>query len=670
MISASQLTRSLFAAAGSFLFSAWAGAAVDTSYAVQASATVQLTPAQITLTWTTGPGATSSYALARKEAGATSWTPLIDLTGGITTYTDTTASPGRMYEYQIIRQSPTLTGYGYVAAGIDVPAEEARGRLILVIDNSIASAIAGEIGQLVRDLTGDGWTVARRDVGRGDSPTAVREVIRTAYNEDRANTRAVFLLGHVPVARSGQLNIDGHAARALPADGFYGDVDGAWTDANGDGVFDQDFIPSDVDLAVGRVDFADLGSFGSETDLLRRYLGKDHDFRHAIHRVTFRALVGDRNGDFDGESFGASGFRNFAALLGPGRITAANVEDNSPASERWITWLSVQDWLWVYGTGGGDVTAISGLGFRGLYGDVTSADLVERPARGTFYLLFGSWLVDWSQPDNIMRAALAAPGYGLTAAWCGRPHLFFHRMAMGETIGESMRRSQNNTTLYTNQVNKGTRGIHLALLGDPTLHLQVVAPPTALQASASSGPAALAWGASPDASEGYLVYRASSDAGPYTRVTTSAVTGTTFTDNTAPAGTWSYMVRAVRRETSGGGTYFNQSQGVFAQVTVPYPAVTPPTTTTPVTTPPVTTTPVTPPATATPPVTTPPPVATPPESSPPPPTPAATTTAPATANNSTRGGGGAVSTWMLGALTLLALGGARRATLRGRRGLV
>src|SRR5262249_46389905 len=154
----------------------------------------------------------------------------------------------------------------------------------------------------------------------------------------------------------------------------------------------------------------------------------------------------------------------------------------------------------------------------------------------TFYLLFGSWLVDWSQPDNIMRAALAAPDYGLTAAWAGRPHLFFHHMALGETIGYGIRLSQNNTTLYRNQVNLETRGIHLARMGDPTLRMHVVAPPGAVTVAPGGGSPALSWTASADAAAGYHVYRATSDAGPFTRVTSTPVTATSHTDLSAPAG--------------------------------------------------------------------------------------------------------------------------------------
>jgi len=364
-------------------------------------------------------------------------------------------------------------------------------------------------------------------------------------------------------------------------------MDGNWSDANGDGVLDQDLIPSDVELMVGRVDFADMPgahsatAFPSETDLLRRYLGKDHDFRHAIRRITSRALVGDRFGDVGGEAFGAIAYRTFPALLGPDRVTAANVEDNSPAGERWLARLTGSDWLWVYGAGGGDFAQISSLGGHGQYSDVWSVDLVDQRARGTFYLLFGSRFVDWSQPDNIMRAALAAPDYGLTAAWAGRPHLFLQHMAMGEPIGFGMRLSLNNTSLYTNQLNHNTRGIHIALLGDPTLRMQVVAPPGPVTVAPGSGAPVLSWSPSPDAGAGYHVYRAASAAGPFTRVTTDPVTTTTFTHASAPVGESTYLVRAVRREVSGSGTYFNLSQGSFLRVAVTEPAPTPPAPATP-----------------------------------------------------------------------------------------
>src|SRR5207253_1848922 len=110
---------------------------------------------------------------------------------------------------------------------------------------------------------------------------------------------------HVPVPYSGKINPDGHSDHvgAWPADVYYGDIDGNWTDTTvdftqstrppsdaadnlrltnrpGDGKFDQDQIPSAVELEVGRVDLANMPGddywgvdavIPSETELLRRY---------------------------------------------------------------------------------------------------------------------------------------------------------------------------------------------------------------------------------------------------------------------------------------------------------------------------------------------------------------------------------------------------------------
>src|SRR3954471_3783936 len=171
-------------------------------------------------------------------------------------------------------------------------------------------------------------------------------------------------------------------------------------------------------------------------------------------------------------------------------------------------------------------------------------------------------------------------------------------MGLGLNIGYSARLSQNNSgsDLYRNQINSAAANVHVALLGDPTLRMHNVAPVSSLTAS-SSGGITLNWNASSDNVVGYHVYSAPNIAGPYTRLTSTPVTGNSYNH---PSGTAStvYMVRAIKLET-GSGTYYNPSQGVFASVsgsstindgtTVSNPPVTPPNNP-PVVNPPVTNT--------------------------------------------------------------------------------
>jgi hypothetical protein len=166
-----------------------------------------------------------------------------------------------------------------------------------------------------------------------------------------------------------------------------------------------------------------------------------------------------------------------------------------------------------------------------------------------------------------MRAMLAMPNYGLTCMWGSRPFLFFHHMGMGGTIGYSAHRTQNNTDMVSDYYPPGSSygGIHVNLMGDPTLRLYAVAPPTQAAAHTNAlGDITVTWSASADEVLGYHAYRSTDIRGPFVRLNDTPLTTTSYTDSAAPAGTNFYMVRAVRLEQAATGTYFNPSQGAFA----------------------------------------------------------------------------------------------------------
>lgn len=573
------------------------------NYTVEINAAVQVAPAQIVLSWkqdTSGTPAT--YAIYRKLPTATTWgNPIVTLPGSSTSFTDTNVVVGTAYEYQVVKDFTSAkgyNGYGYIQAGVAVPVVDNRGTMILVVDNTFAASLATELQRLEQDLIGDGWVVIRHNVGRNDSVVSVKNLIRADYNGDRANVNTVFLFGHVPVPYSGLLNPDGHPEHlgAWPADVYYGEMDGQWTDNTvnyaqtgngdpadaarltnvpGDGKFDQSTIPGLVRLNIGRVDLANMpgylqyqsnASFPSEQELLRQYLNKDHNFRHAVVTVQRRALIGDYSGDKEGIAPAAAGFRSFAPLVGFGdaNLSSLNVLYND-APGYWLSTLKTNDYLFALGCGAGAYSTVSGIGGRAPYNDATTTDLVGGDIRAAFVMLFGSWCGDWDHQDNIVRSILATPTYGLAAMYTGVPHWFIHPMGLGETIGYCTRLTQNNTNpgLYKTQVNLSANMIHVALMGDPTLRIHPVAPASSLSGTSGSGQVTLSWTASPDASiVGYQIYRAPSASGPYSRITPSPIGKTSFVDTGAPAGA-TYMVRAVKLESSPSGSYFNASQGIF-----------------------------------------------------------------------------------------------------------
>jgi hypothetical protein len=561
-------------------------------YAVEVSANARLSPPQITLSWPADPRATT-YQVYRKAFKASSWNSIATLPGSAIFYSDNSVSAGAAYEYQIAKTtSYGYKGYGYIYAGLQAPPIEYRGKVVLVVENTYAADLSTELARLERDLIGDGWTVLRHDVSRNDSPSNVKKLIVADFKADPANVRSVFLFGNVPVPYSGDIYPDRHPEHtgAWPADAYYGDMDGNWTDASvdradaarqknwnvpGDGKFDQSELPSDVELEVGRVDLSNMTCFAnktparSEKDLLRQYLNKDHNFRHRITQVPRRGLVCDNFGEKNGEAFAASGWRNFAPFFGAANVSAVTGGNYFPT-------VRSQGYLWSYGTGGGSYYTCAGVG--------GSDDFASNDIQSVFTMFLGSYFGDWDNESNFLRAPLGSTTYGLTAAWAGRPHWFFHHMALGETIGYSTRLTQNNGSdgLYAAQ-NIGTRSVHVALMGDPTLRLHPVAPPSSFKATPGIGGVALSWASSPDTElAGYYLYRAESSKGPFTRIGgSSPIVGNSYVD-TAGASHHTYMVRALKIEQAASGSYFNPSQGIFsndgggATVPGPGPVVTPP----------------------------------------------------------------------------------------------
>ncbi len=557
------------------------GRLTSRKFAVRVSAVISEDPPQITLTWPTEE--CYSYVIYRRFLDDKQWLtfPSAVLDGKATSWVDKKIKTGIAYEYRIDRQGRNYIGRGYIVAGIKVPLQDRRGKVILLVDRSVASSLAKELARLEHDLAGDGWEVIRRDVARDGKVTDVKKFIVREYRKDPKQVNTVFIFGHVPIPYSGNLNPDGHKNHvgAWPADLYYGDIDGKWTDrkkhkyypranqANdpGDGKFDQSSVPPDsIELAVGRVDLSDMPAFGeNEIELLRRYLNKDHYFRHGQIRTLARGLVDDNFGSFRGEAFGSSAWRNFAAFFGADKVNALD----------FIPTLAEKNYLWAYGCGGGSPRSAGGIG--------VTEDMVSRPPRAIFTMLFGSYFGDWNWKNNFMRAPLAAAGYSLTCAWDGRPHWYFQHMAMGRTIGYSTLRTQNNYPPLDyhicNEAKSYVSGkdddsewefnpVHVALMGDPTLRMHPVPPPQYLNAAREGDELVLRW--SPKLGVGivgYHVYAAGSLAGPFERLTRNMLDRNEYRvkpDKQARV----FQVRSVALTTSASGSYFNSSQGVYVML--------------------------------------------------------------------------------------------------------
>jgi hypothetical protein len=538
-------------------------------YAVQVQASVQVAPPKVTLNWASIPGATQ-YNLLKKAKSSTAWVVLATTVD--TFYVDALVSADSAYEYKVTNTGGASAATGYIFAGINSPAIHQRGTLVLVVDTLFRDSCSLEVKQLMQDLNADGWAIARINASRTTPDSLIKKAIKNFYTS-LPNVQAVLLLGHIAVPYSGDLNPDAHPDHlgAWPADVYYADMDGNWTDNSindtvasraqnknrlADGKWDQSLIPSPVELQVSRIDFANMPTFAmSEAQLMQRYLYKNHKYKMDSLYVSRKGLVDDNFGAFSGEAFAANAWRNFPPLLGRANIKVAD----------FMTTMNDSAYQWAYGCGDGSYTTCSGVG--------ATADFAAKRQKGIFTMLFGSYFGDWDAQNNYLRAPLCSSEPALTACWAGRPNWYFHHMAIGDNIGYSAMNTQNNgyTATYI-PYGYMTSGVHVALMGDLSLRSDYIKPARNIAiAQIASGGAAIAWLASTDPSVlGYYVYRADSMYAQYTKIS-GLLSTTNFNDTVGKSGLHFYMVRPCKLQTTPSGTYYNLGLGITDTATISYP---------------------------------------------------------------------------------------------------
>ncbi|MBT64824.1 MAG: hypothetical protein CML13_16625 [Puniceicoccaceae bacterium] len=488
-----------------------------------------------------------------------------------TEYVDLAVELGQRYEYRVYRpyyySSVRSAGYqscsAYIAVGVDAELIESLGTVLLVVDSEAAASLTDELSLLEMDLVGDGWQVERLDFapeGIGSHLDLKDAIVTACSNNPAINT--IYLFGHLPIARSGLIAPDGHSPwRAHETDQYYADLDGVWTDTTanqdyssgdpaevdnlpGDGKFDQNKLPSLVDLQAGRVDFSGMTAYRKgEREYLRDYIQKAHAWKHGYREVPYRGLNDEYSRyleevytwmlPFFGQNVTGEEFRptlSYKPMIMSGRF------------------------LMQSGTVESEYTAVDNKTIIGF--------------------IFASYNQHWARSNAPMRGVLAQPDWGLNAAWGSRPHDYFHHLSVGQTTGYSIRRVANNDSSSSSgyhdyyPAGSSARYVHINLMGDPTLRLNPVKPVTEVLVADEAGVAVLTWSAPEDSTRvGFHVYRSQERLGEYTRLTQDLLAPEvrSFTDQTPPAsGVTYYQVRAVALTEVPTGSYYNQSQGAFA----------------------------------------------------------------------------------------------------------
>lgn len=533
-----------------------------------------------------------TMSVSRRIFGSSNWTNLANnIPAGSGHWIDNNVNLGEDWEYQIKRQntwnfqSQNYDATGYTIGCVKSDHTQYKGQIILLVSNDIPNSIPLPYENLKRELNADGWYVNELIVPRaqswdsGNEVVTIKNQIVTQFNSAPANDKPkiLFILGHVPLPRSGSNDIvapDDHSQNkgARGCDAYYADIDGIYTDTAtynpgglsnslainfpGDFKWDQDIFPSDIEMALGRIDFADLSDISTpEMTLIQNYLQRLSDYKN----VKPGYEMGDKSAFYFGYNNSNDG--SFRSLPNISRINDF-YQNYSGANHN--QWVQNNGPFKIY-MQNQSIPEISDWQNFGMNATVFASD--------QSYWGFG----DVPQPPvpySRIRALLGLQTKCLVTLWTTTGINIFHQACTGEALGLSLKTimNHNSTNQYLEKAPQQYdtqdwwNRTHFAFYGDPTLNLYQIAPPSNISLSKNNNnQAVLQWNASPDTSvTGYHIFKSDTETGKYIRITTSATTSNQYIIPNYQVGEW-YMVKAVKMITSGCGQFLHGSLGIRIQ---------------------------------------------------------------------------------------------------------
>lgn len=152
----------------------------------------------------------------------------------------------------------------------------------ILVHHEIYSQITKELQQYIADIENQGYTVYI-DTVKGGTPEEIKNWVKNRY---QAGSIGFLFIGDIPAAWA---EVSGSQ---FPCDLFYMDLDGDWTDTDGDRIYDEhtsgvgDMGP---EVYIGRLYTSTL-SWDDEVSMIRSYLQKTHSYRNGELTMDWKGL--------------------------------------------------------------------------------------------------------------------------------------------------------------------------------------------------------------------------------------------------------------------------------------------------------------------------------------------------------------------------------------------
>ncbi|VVB64141.1 Peptidase family C25 [uncultured archaeon] len=151
--------------------------------------------------------------------------------------------------------------------------------IILVRSEALKNSLSTELNRYVADVERQGYDAQVWWYLDGSSPSPAN---LKSFLQSRTGLYGVLLVGDLPTAWFEKFTF-GESWEQWPIDLYYMDLDGTWTDADSDGLFDSHTGDRAPEIVVARLKADNLNLQGAtEINLLKNYFNKDHLYRAGL----------------------------------------------------------------------------------------------------------------------------------------------------------------------------------------------------------------------------------------------------------------------------------------------------------------------------------------------------------------------------------------------------
>jgi hypothetical protein len=329
-------------------------------------------------------------------------------------------------------------------------------KALVLVESSLYAGIQTNLARYVTDLQSDGYTVDVHQI-TGGTPASLKAFLLA----NSTDVVGCVFVGDLPVSWF-EAEVWGH--EEFPCDLFYMDLDGTWTDSDGDGKFDGHSAGTGdegPEIFIGRIDTSMMS--GDEATITNSYLDKDHNFRAGLVYAPDYALTYTED-----DWAGSSGHGTDIQYSYPGfdDIRAPNTNRDDYMYNRVSNPVYQFIQLSCHSSAGAHYFT------RGGYAN--SSSIMAAPPHSIFYNLFccsSLRFTEWQYLGgayiyNSSLSSLAVIGSTKTGSMLSF-HAFYQPFGAGESLGEAYRQWFNYLAPYNDIELAWHYGMTIA--GDPFL---------------------------------------------------------------------------------------------------------------------------------------------------------------------------------------------------------